>query len=109
MKTSFLLEEKVRSGVEPDNPEILLSLLSLLEETDFRYSLSHQKSLNSKMLRLLLDTVLDKTVPLNWRSLCMDHIYKPLRNLYLLAENERDIFEINKIYFRLSRVVDNNW
>ena len=39
----------------------------------------------------------------------MDHIYKPLRNLYLLAENERDIFEINKIYFRLSRVVNNNW
>ena len=109
MKTSILLEEKVRSGVEPDNPEILLNLLSLLEETDFRYSLSHRKSLNSKMLRLLLDTVLDKTVPLNWRSLCMDHIYKPLRNLYLLAENERDIFEINKIYFRLSRVVDNNW
>ena len=105
----MLLEEKVRSGAEPDNPEILLNLLSLLEETDLKYSLNSQKSLNSKMLRLLLDTALDKTVPLNWRSLCMDHIYRPLRNLYLLAENERDISEINKIYFRLSRVVDNNW
>ena len=34
MSNIILLEEKVRLGSEPDNPKLLQSLLTLLEEAD---------------------------------------------------------------------------
>ena len=103
MSNIILLEEKVRLGSEPDNPNLLQSLLTLLEEADANYSTHYLKSLNQKILDLLLDAALDKSVPENWRHLCMDHVFKPLRNLYRLAKDDGDLSEINKISFTLSK------
>tara|TARA_B100001029_G_scaffold14441_1_gene9688 strand:+ start:256 stop:585 length:330 start_codon:yes stop_codon:yes gene_type:complete len=103
MRKIILLEEKVRLGSEPDNPNLLQSLLTLLEEADTNYSKHYLKSLNLKILDLLLDTAIDESVPENWRHLCMDHVFKPLRNLYRLAKDDGDLSEINKICFVLSQ------
>ena len=103
MSKIILLEEKVRLGREPDNPKLLQSLLTLLEDVDTNYSKHYLKSLNLRVLDLLLDAAADESVPENWRHLCMDHVFKPLRNLYRLAKDDGDLSEINKIYFVISK------
>tara|TARA_B100001029_G_scaffold173404_1_gene172265 strand:+ start:214 stop:549 length:336 start_codon:yes stop_codon:yes gene_type:complete len=103
MSKIILLEEKVRLGREPDNPKLLQSLLTLLEDVDTNYSKHYLKSLNLRVLDLLLDAAADESVPENWRHLCMDHVFKPLRNLYRLAKDDGDLSEINKISFTLSK------
>ena len=103
MSNIILLEEKVRLGSEPDNPKLLQSLLTLFEDADANYSKHYLKSLNKKILDLLLEAALDKSVPENWRKLCMDHVFQPLRNLYRLAKDDRDVSKINKIYFVISK------
>ena len=55
MSNIILLEEKVRPGSEPDNPKLLQSLLTLLEEADANYSKLYLKSLNKKILDLLTE------------------------------------------------------
>ena len=103
MSNIILLEEKVRLGSEPDNPKLLQSLLTLLEEADANYSKHDLKSLNLKILDLLLDAASDESVPENWRQLCMNHVFEPLHNLYRLASDDGDLSGINKIYFVISK------
>ena len=103
MSNIILLEEKVRPGSEPDNPKLLQSLLTLLEEADANYSKHYLKSLNKKILDMLLEATLNKSVPENWRNLCMNHVFQPLRNLYRLAKHDGDFSGINKIYFVVSK------
>ncbi|WP_236614302.1 hypothetical protein [Stutzerimonas azotifigens] len=38
--------------------------------------------------RLLLDTAHDHALPWHWRCLCLDHAYRPLRELESLACSE---------------------
>ena len=94
MSNIILLEEKVRPGSEPDNPKLLQSLLTLLEEADANYSKLYLKSLNKKILDMFLEATLDKSVPENWRNLCMNHVFQPLRNLYRLAKHDGDFQEL---------------
>tara|TARA_B100000401_G_C52243926_1_gene456449 strand:- start:354 stop:509 length:156 start_codon:yes stop_codon:yes gene_type:complete len=48
MSNTILLEEKVRLGSEPDNPKLLQSLLTLLDEADANYSFAFTKLLRGK-------------------------------------------------------------
>ena len=52
---------------------------------------------------MFLEATLDKSVPEDWRNLCMNHIFQPLRNLYRLAKHDGDFSGINKIYFVVSK------
>jgi|GEM_PF-1094901 len=101
---STLLQEKVRYGLEPDNPRLLQEVFGLVEETTDGYAKKSIKILNWSIFELLLESIKDKSVPSNWRMMCLDNAYRPLRNLYKMAETNRDHTAINLSWYNLSRI-----
>lgn len=57
---------------------------------------------SSTVLRLLLDTASDPALPWHWRSLCLDHVYRPMRVLQHLADDCGKQRSLNQMRNRLA-------
>lgn len=51
--------------------------------------------------RILLDTVADECLPVHWRQLCLDSIYKPLSGLWHLADSESGRTKVRQLFTEL--------
>jgi hypothetical protein len=53
-------------------------------------------------LSLLLDSACDRALPWHWRSLCLDHAYRPLHALQYLAETREQQHTLDRLRNRLA-------
>lgn len=79
------IRKKIHYAEDKENPELVLFWLTA-EQTLFTGSyFSGDNAARQKMyqdqFRLLLDVICDNLIPLHWRQLCLDNIYRPLTEL----------------------------
>jgi hypothetical protein len=94
------LEQKIRTGAEPDN----LMLIKLWLSVGQFDNLSTKKLCEryTAQFHLLLETVLDDLVPNHWRRTCLDNIYLPLSSLKKIANNDKSEQHLQHLFNELA-------
>ena len=100
------LEQQVRFGQSPDEPSLLQRYLQLNETATLQPlgqpSLSRQRQRSLRSFHILLEAICDSCVCRHWRSLCLDNINKPLRNLQRLAQSPQEQQQVRRLYGELA-------
>lgn len=97
-----VLRNKIRFGLEPDNPALIA--LWLANECNVDTTNKNYRELSKiyeQQFRLLLETVIDELVPAYWRRTCLDYIYKPLSSLQRIAINDEGQALVRKLNYEL--------
>jgi len=69
----------VRLGVYPDNPDLLRQWL--MQEPSMNANAADHSTHYELQFGLLLETIMDTSIPKQWRVTCLDQIFQPIRNL----------------------------
>jgi len=96
-----LLEVSVREGRQPDSPQLLETYLRL-SHLDTSLPIAQQQMLQRRSFETLLEAICDHCVPAHWRSLCLDHIHRPLIRLGNLARNNAERQQVQRHYAELA-------
>ncbi|WP_133468522.1 hypothetical protein [Paraglaciecola marina] len=91
------LEDKIRFGLEPDNPTLLKKYLRV----DNRLLVNQKRALLLSHFNLLLDTAADEYLPLHWRTQCYDHIHQPLFSLQRITRSVSEKSELARLFKEL--------
>ena len=95
-----ILEQKIRQGLEPDNPVLIHLWLSCQQTENLPIDTLRVK--HTAQFRLLLETVLDELVPAHWRRTCLDNIYLPLSALKKLSNSESSEQQLRDLFNELA-------
>ncbi|MEO9946881.1 hypothetical protein [Paraglaciecola sp.] len=91
------LEDKIRFGLEPDNPILLKKYLRV----DNGLLVNQKRALLLSHFALLLDTAADEYLPLHWRIQCYDHIHQPLFSLQRITRSVIEKSELARLFKEL--------
>ncbi len=92
---------RIRCALQPDEPR-------LLDQHEFHGIQLAQQGwiepwrLTASTLELLLDTAADQALPWHWRSLCLDHAWRPLLGMQQLACDLAQQRTLNRLRNRLA-------
>ncbi|MEC5386197.1 hypothetical protein VVD49_10700 [Uliginosibacterium sp. H3] len=94
---------RVRLSLFPCEPRLLDQYLTtgrwLHANTDYPlWQMAHTTA------NLLLTTAADPSLPLYWRSLCLDHIYQPLDQMVRIVKGESQQRQLAELRFKLVRL-----
>jgi hypothetical protein len=92
-----VIEQAIQGGQCADSPEVLYHYLNTSEEYAERLNINDAVILHQRVFNVLLDTVCDSHIALNWRQVCLDMVYRPLANLKRLIVTYQDA----KAYFKM--------
>lgn len=98
-----LLIKKIRFAAEPDNPALIIHWLDAPLPEPAQDSATRQQYYRMQY-NLLLDTLTDEFLPMQWRCCCLDCIYKPLQALSHLAHSRAEKREVRRLYFEVAMV-----
>ncbi|WCN10559.1 hypothetical protein [Marinomonas mediterranea] len=96
-----VLEQVIKRGHCEDSPQVLEHYLKTCERYAERLNVSDANTLYRRVFDVLLETICDTNVAYHWRSMCLDHIYRPLQKLNRLIITEQDATD----YFQLEQAV----
>ena len=83
------LQRAVRTGSEPDRPELLYAYLRICDEAVPDLPQSLQLLRYEAVCDVLLEAICDDLVPHHWRVTCLDNLPKPLLALRSLASSRK--------------------
>ncbi|CAD5106778.1 FagA protein [Zestomonas carbonaria] len=88
------LKTKIRCALAADDPQLIDQFMA---ETQVMVGLGRISPWRAAeaAFRLLLDTAHDYSLPWHWRCLCLDHAYRPLRDLERLARGEAQRYRLS--------------
>jgi len=99
------LNHVVRWGSSPNHPCLLEEWLELTTPSHKTTVLDKRNRL-LKQYQTLLDALADECVPLHWRQLCLNNIYRPLLVLEQLADCQLSHAQIRALYHELRLISD---
>lgn len=94
------LTKVVRWGASPNHPCLLEEWLEITAP-DKDLVLSDVRNQLLMQYQTLLDALSDEWVPLHWRQLCMNNIYRPLLALEQLADCQISQGHVRSLYYEL--------
>ncbi|MDO6507131.1 hypothetical protein Q4506_09750 [Colwellia sp. 4_MG-2023] len=95
-----LLEQKIRTGTEPDNIMLLKLWLSIGQSDNLSTKLLRERY--TAQFYLLLETIVDDLVPRHWRCTCLDNIYLPLSSLKKIANDDKSEQHLQHLFNELA-------
>lgn len=91
------VEASVRYGEEPDNPTLLNRYILLSEQKAADIvNVVQKRIVYYRVTNVLLEAICDTYIDRQWRSLCLDNIYRPLfaiQRLVTSLDSERQLQE----------------
>lgn len=88
------LEDHVRHGLTPNEPQVLYEYLQLCDEVGGERALYWRRNLYRRAFTTLICAVSDAANPMHWRRLCLDHVYRPIQALHRCARSAEDLREV---------------
>ncbi len=95
------LRSKLRYAEDANNPQ-LMPLWLMSEETLIADDHSARWHLYCAEFYLLLDTITDNLLPMHWRQLCSDNIYRPLTDLSRISFCEDNKKQLRQFWLELN-------
>ena len=74
----FKAEQNIRWGLLPDRPDILYKYLTDCEALASTFDELDAVALLERTIDTLVEIICDPCVPLHWRRLCLDNLYRPI-------------------------------
>lgn len=94
---------RIRLALYPDDPQLVDEYLGV-----GRWLHQHGGHaawpVASEAARLLMATAADPALPMYWRSLCLDNVYRPLDQLAQLAGEDPQRLDLARLRYRLARL-----
>ena len=94
--------QAIRLGLSPDRPELVKEYLDEADRLVSQLPRPVQRQAYILCYQLLLETICDCCVPVHWRRLCMDHVYRPLLALGRLARSREQRQAVRRCYREVS-------
>ena len=83
------IEQAIRTGQYPDSPNLVYRYLAFGEcSNPDVWKQTSRLEVCERLFNTLINAIGDPLVPLHWRRLCLDNIYRPLFTLEKLATTE---------------------
>ena len=95
------LRQNLRYAEDHTNPQ-LMTLWLMSEQALIDDNHSSRWALYQAEFHLLLDTISDNLLPLHWRQLCLDNIYKPLTDLSRISACENTKKQLRYLWLELN-------
>lgn len=95
------LECRIRSGCQPDSPDLIHEYFSVGERLSCRRPKALKFKSRLRAFDTLLETICDPLVSRHWRQTCLNNIYIPLLWLQREAENDRQKQQVTEMYKEL--------
>lgn len=75
-----IIETRIRRGMEHNNPPLVnIYLLQIADLASGKTTSTAKFVIAKRAFQLLYDTIVDESVEVHWRELCLDKINLPLR------------------------------
>lgn len=74
----FKAEQNIRWGLLPDRPDILYKYLTDCEALASTFDELDARGVFERAIDTLVEVICDPCVPLHWRRLCLDNLYRPI-------------------------------
>ena len=85
-----IIETRIRGGIEHNNPPLVnIYLLQIADLASAKTSSTARFVIAKRAFQLLYDTIVDESVELHWRELCLDKINLPLQLMKKSADSPR--------------------
>jgi hypothetical protein len=92
----FKAEQNIRWGLLPDRPDILYKYLTDCEALASAFDKLDAKGLFERTIDTLVEVICDPCVPLHWRCLCLDNLYRPIGCLRRVQVSDDSRRKLNK-------------
>lgn len=90
-----IFETRIRAGLEHNNPPIVYIYLKQIQDlVSTEKNVSVRFVIARRAFHLLYDTIIDKTIQVHWRELCLDNVNVPLH----LMKNNLDSPQVRNQY-----------
>lgn len=99
------LNHVVRWGSSPNHPCLLEEWLELTTP-DHQAELMQSRNQLLNQYQVLPEALADECVPLHWRQLCLNNIYRPLLALEQLADCQVSHAQVRALYHELRVISD---
>jgi hypothetical protein len=85
-----IIETRIRGGMEHNNPPLVnIYLLQIADLAAAKTSSAARFVIAKRAFRLLYDTIVDESVEVHWRKLCLDKINLPLQLMKKSVDSHR--------------------
>ncbi|WP_438466589.1 hypothetical protein [Marinomonas sp. PE14-40] len=91
------LKNKIRYGMEPNNPALLSIWLAFEEDRCQKVTAEEQWNNYIGIVQFLLETFADTMNPDHWRVTCLDHIARPLCSLNRIVKRPQQQSELQEL------------
>ncbi|RDL44565.1 hypothetical protein DN730_09240 [Marinomonas piezotolerans] len=88
-----VIEQIIRRGACVDSPNVLYRYINRIEEYADRCGITHAYSVYRRAYQVLIETICDGSVSMQWRELCLDMIHRPLMQLKRFVITDQDAKE----------------
>jgi hypothetical protein len=85
-----IIETRIRGGIEHNNPPLVnIYLLQIADLATTKTTSIARFVIAKRAFQLLYDTIVDESVELHWRELCLDKINLPLKLMKKSGDSPR--------------------
>jgi hypothetical protein len=85
-----IIETRIRGGIEHNNPPLVnIYLLQIADLATTKTTSIARFVIAERAFQLLYDTIVDESVELHWRELCLDKINLPLQLMKKSGDSPR--------------------
>jgi hypothetical protein len=85
-----IIETRIRGGIEHNNPPLVnIYLLQIADLATTKTTSIARFVIAKRAFQLLYDTIVDESVELHWRELCLDKINLPLQLMKKSGDSPR--------------------
>lgn len=96
----------IRNGTCADNPIVITRYLDSIESTaELIFCERERVALYLNTTQILLDTICDTLIPMHWRQMCLDQIYRPLLNAERLISHPEDRVKFARLQVEMHTLV----
>ncbi len=96
------LKNKIRHGLQPDNPALLSIWLNFEESTCKSFNQKKQFKAYIAMVKFLMECYADTMNPPHWRATCLDHMARPLSCLQRICYGPVQHTELQALYMEIN-------
>lgn len=104
-----IIETRIRRGMEHNNPPLVnIYLLQIADLASVKTTSTAKFVIAKRAFQVLYDTIVDESVEVHWRELCLDKINLPLRLMKKSVDSTQLEQQFRLLQYKLTLLCQKN-